>query len=311
MPSAELDEPRAPGAAPGTPLYESHYLTATAPEGGRAVWLRYTADKHAGGPPEGTLWCTAFTSGRAPVQRREAVAGRLAVPPAGVWARIGESEIAPGRATGGVADCRWDVTWTAEAEPVPYLPARFLYDRSVPRSNGVALVPSARLAGTVDVAGEPIDLTGWRGMVGHNWGRDHAEQWVWLHAGGLADRDGDGWFDLVLARVRLGPLLTPWIATGALQLDGERRALGGPATALRGVRVEDQGERLRVELPGGVLVETTSPATDTATWDYASPAGPGRLVRNCSIADGTITLSGRTPLEVRGGFAVELGRPAG
>ena len=59
----DLAVARAPLAPPGAPLYESHYVTAAAPGGGRALWLRYTAHKERGEPPRGSLWCTLFAAG--------------------------------------------------------------------------------------------------------------------------------------------------------------------------------------------------------------------------------------------------------
>ena len=37
----------------------------------------------------------------------------------------------------------WDLRFEPHAGEVAYLPARWLYDRRVPRSNGAALVPAA------------------------------------------------------------------------------------------------------------------------------------------------------------------------
>ena len=70
-------------------------------------------------------------------------------------------------------------------------------------------------------------------MIGHNWGAQHAERWIWLHAltGGrrLARRRAR-------ARSSSGRLTTPWVASGALSLDGERHALGGLGRKRRGAR---------------------------------------------------------------------------
>jgi hypothetical protein len=58
-----------------------------------------------------------------------------------------------------------------------------------------------------------------------------------------------------------------------------------------------------------VKVEATS--GHEVVWDYASPAGPGRVVRNCSVADATVVLDGGPRWELRGTVAVELGSPDG
>jgi hypothetical protein len=201
------------------------------------------------------------------------------------------------------------VSWQARAAPLPYLPARVLYDRRLPRSNGAAIVPDATFDGRLEVAGEGVDLAGWRGMVGHNWGADHADRWIWLHAPGLGARDPDGWLDLILARVALGPWLSPWLPAGALRLDGRRSLIG--ATAARGLRVEIDGEKLEVDFPrltgGGLQVRAHSPARQTAEWDYPTPGGAVRQVRHCSIATARLTLGASGESEVTSAFAVEIG----
>jgi hypothetical protein len=309
---ARLDVARAPLAPAGARLYESHYVTAVAPGAGRAVWLRYTAHKERGERPRGSLWCTVFAAGGPLVARRTPAPAPLAPPPAGAWAQIDGAVIAPGRAAGTLGDCDWSLAWSADALPLPYLPSAWLYDRPLPRSNGVALVPSATFSGHLAVGDERLDLGGWRGMVGHNWGADHPDRWIWLHATGLGERDPGGWLDVVLARVRLGPLLSPWMATGALRLDGRlHRVRPGPAA--RGLRVEIAPEALQLVLPhacgGGLAVAASAPAASTVRWDYASPGGGGRQVRNCSIASARITVGAAPAFEVRAACAVEVGGP--
>jgi hypothetical protein len=333
--TAGLDAPRAPSAVAGARLYESHYLTAVDPRGGRALWLRYTALKAPAEPAQGTLWCTFFDAAAAlgsaarpiapgpagaasagtaarPIARRTAAPQRLGTPGRGNWAEIDGATIGPGHAEGALQDCRWSLLWKPQPrqqQPLPYLPSSWLYDRRLPRSNGAAVAPSARFAGEAEIAGTHLDLSGWRGMVGHNWGSDHADRWIWLHAFGLGPRNPDGWLDLVLARVRVGPALTPWLPAGAVCLDGIRRRVG--ALAARGIRVEQSGERLTVAIPrirGAALrLEAESPAAHTARWDYASPDGGRRDVSNCSIATATIRLGAAPEFVVNRAFAVEIG----
>ena len=310
MARTSLDRPRASSVHPHGRLYESHYLTAIAPEGGRAVWIRYTADKQSDGPARGTLWCTVFSGKDAPTARRRTSEVPLAVPSQGAWARIDDAQIGPLLAEGELDDCRWRVTWEPDALELPYLPHAALYDRRLPRSNGAALVPSATFAGYVETPEGHLDLAGWRGMIGHNWGSDHADRWIWLHTTGLDARDPDGWIDIVLVRVRLGTILSPWIPAGALCLDGELRRIGAGRSA-RGLHVDIGDGNVYVALPrlrgGGLEISASLPVADTACWDYASPGGGGRAVRNCSIASARVTIAGEPSLDVTRRFAVELG----
>jgi hypothetical protein len=336
----DLAASRAREAPREAKLYESHYLTAVAPRDGRAVWIRYTTDKPTDEPPRGRLWCTVFDRAlQAPLARRtaglgavsDASAGEIAdAKPDGIagaetgaaagkvlgaetetWARIDGAEIGPGRARGALDDVAWELEWRSEAAELGYLPKSWLYDRSWPRSNGAALVPAATFEGGLEIAGERIDLDGWRGMVGHNWGADHADRWIWAHVTGLGERDEEGWLDMALARARVGRLLTPWLPSGAIQVDGVRKRIGlGPGT--RGLRVDIEGERILIELPnlakGGLKLEARMPAQNTVNWDYATPSGGNRDARNCSIASGTIELGEEPAIEIDGRLVVEVGR---
>jgi hypothetical protein len=52
---------------------------------------------------------------------------------------------------------------------------------------------------------DEIGVSEWRGTVGHNWGSEHADSWVWLHAAGFGGAP-DNWLELVLARMSTAPV---------------------------------------------------------------------------------------------------------
>jgi hypothetical protein len=334
---SNLATPRARAAPLSAKLYESHYLTAVAPEGGGAAWIRYTTDKRASQPARGRLWCTLFDrAADAPLAKRSAgpveiaetgmgetaetemsasagideIAGAVAGAIETNWALIDGAAIGPGAARGELEGLKWALTWRTEAPVLGYLPREWLYDRGWPRSNGAALAPAATFAGQLEVAGERIDLSGWRGMIGHNWGSDHADRWIWVHVTGLGERDRKGWLDMVLARARVGRWLTPWLPSGAIQVDSISRRIGlGAGT--KGLRIDVERERVLVELPslpgGGLRLEARMPARSTVNWDYVTPGGGNRDVRNCSIASGTIELGEEPAIEIDGRLVVEVG----
>jgi hypothetical protein len=319
-----LANPRAPAAPLSAALYESHYLTAVDPAGGRALWLRFTSLKCPGEPARPTVWLTFFDASAGVPRALRVTASEPLADPTAAWARSSLGEIGPsgtrgemgGGADVGQADptppvlrASWDARWEPRAGEVAYLPARWLYDRPVPRSNGAAVVPTATVTGTLVLDSDEVTIDGWEGMLGHNWGTEHAHQWCWIHAGRLGE-DGRGWLDLALVRIKIGPLITPWIASGALDLDGWRYA---PAPLHR-VICARAGEQTRVgvSLAGGAAVtaELAARRRDTVTWDYASPRGPGRAVDNCCVADARIALEtagGTRSLSVAGSAAIEHG----
>ena len=94
---------------------------------------------------------------------------------------------APGAATGSIATAELEVELGPQlrpigAEPFRHLPYDFLYRARLPRTKLLSPDPDARFTGSVTVDGERLELDGWPGMVGHNWGAEHAERWSWIQA---------------------------------------------------------------------------------------------------------------------------------
>jgi hypothetical protein len=311
--------------------YESFYVKACAPDGGRGIWIRHTIHKRPGAEASGSIWFTLF-------DREEGAprATKLTVPasgisaPAGGWIRVADAEIGPGRAEGSlaveaaagstgpgastVARASWSLRFAGDDRPARYLPADWLYEAPLPRTKFVAPFPDAAFDGTVEVDGETIDLSGWPGMIGHNWGTEHAERWIWLEGTGFADSP-DTWFDAGAARVKLGRRTSPWVPSGFLSLDGVRHRLGGLG-AIRSSRIEETPTGCTFLLPGkGIVVHgrVEAPREAFVGWIYADPKPKGgeHHTVNCSVADLELTVEqpGRPSRELTlpGGGAYELG----
>jgi hypothetical protein len=307
---------RFPRVAEAAPHYESFFLKACAPAGGLAVWLRATVLKPPGEAATGALWCSLFDAAAdGPVAVRQTLPGRLAVPEGG-YLQIGESRFTPGEVVGGAEAADRAATWRigldGDAAPLAHLPRGWLYRAPLPRTKLCSPQPAVRATGEVTVGGRTVELDGWPGTVGHNWGTQHAERWVWLHGTFPGEAD-ETWLDVAVARVRVGRALTPWLASGALCLDGVRHQLGGPGR-VRATNVAASLDGCDFELPGHhVRVRGTVHAdrSDLVGWVYADPAGGSHDVANCSIATMELTVArrGAPPLALTcsGGAAYELG----
>jgi hypothetical protein len=285
----EHDVARFPGLRAG---YESFYLCAREPGGRRAVWIRYTVDKPARGVPIGSVWCTLFD-----VDGPRATKVSLPDPRTdGAWLRVGEASIRPGHASASLPTASWEIAFRGEPE-FRHLPSRWWYAAPLPRTKPVSLHPAATFDGSLTFAGDTVDLAGWSGMVGHNWGTQHAERWIWLH--GLLD---DGWIDLVLGRVKVAGRLTPWTAMGGLSRAGHLVRLGGGIPG-RGVTVADAADRCAFTVPddlGPVTGEVRAPLARFVGWTYDDPDGSSHEVLNCSIAELALTVAGQTLTATRG-----------
>jgi hypothetical protein len=298
--------------------YESFYIKACEPGGGRGIWIRHTVHKRPGEEPKGSIWFVLFDrSAPAPRATKVTVPSRELSAPPGSWIRVGDAEIAPGRAEGSVDTeglaAGWSLTFSGDAEPCKYLPADWLYDAPLPRTKFIAPYPNARFEGRLEIDGEEsIELLGWPGMVGHNWGSEHAERWVWLEGTGFQGAPG-AYFDAGAARVKLGRRVSPWIPSGMLALDGAVHRLGGLG-AIRKARIEEAPTVCSFVLPGkDILVRgrVSAPEKDFVGWVYADPKGPEHNTLNCSVADLELTVEqpGLPPRELtlRGGGAYEIG----
>ena len=137
----------------------------------------------------------------------------------------------------------WDLAFAARSEPLEHLRPAFLYGAALPKTKATSPAPDVDVSGSLVVDGSTVDLAGWTGMVGHNWGSQHAARWVWLRVCGLGD-DGTGWLDAVLGRVQVGPVLAPWKAFGALE------SSTAPVTASAACSAGEPTSRCAPTVPG-------------------------------------------------------------
>ncbi len=221
-------------------------------------------------------------------------AAELSVP-SGSWIKVDGAEIGPGRAVGGVdtdaVKAAWELTFSGDAEPCKYLPSDRLYETRLPKTKFVAPFPDARFEGRLEIDGETIELDGWPGMIGHNWGSEHAERWVWLEGTGFADSP-DTYFDAGAARIKLGPWTTPWVPSGMLMLEGKPHRLGGFGQ-IRDASIKESAGECSFVLPGKDIVvrgRVSAPKKDFVGWIYADPKGPEHHTINCSVADLELTV---------------------
>ncbi|MDQ2675538.1 MAG: hypothetical protein M3Y34_01910, partial [Actinomycetota bacterium] len=271
--------------------YESFYLKASQPGGGRSIWLRHTTHQRPSEPVQGSLWLTLFDAGAPGPRATKATlpAGEVSVPE-GAYIKVGEAVLGPDRATGTIAgdapSAAWDLTFRGDAEPLRHLPHERMYTAKLPRTKLLSPHPYATFSGRVEIDGETVELDGWPGMVGHNWGAEHAERWTWIQAADLGGKAGD-YLDVAAGRIKVGPMTTPWIANGRLVLEGVPYTLGGLGKAY-GTEVSESPDGCTFTFPGkniNVKGRVSAPPKDFVAWVYADPVGPEHNALNCSIAD--------------------------
>jgi hypothetical protein len=288
--------------------YESWYLKASHPTEPLGVWIRYTTHQKKNEPERGSLWFTLFGDG-AP-QAAKVTPGPEALSRGnGAFIRIGDAEFADGRVRGSALDASWDLTFEHPEPELRHLPRDWMYKAPVPRTKLTTPFPGARFSGRVAFGDETVELDGWQGMVGHNWGAEHAERWIWLHGAEFEGYEGATWLDVAIGRIKIGPWTTPWIANGALSIDGERIPIGGIEKA-RATKVDEHPDHCAFTLPGSDITvrgEVRAPRERFVGWVYADPDGSEHNTVNCSIASLTLDLGDGRTLTTPHGAAYELG----
>ncbi len=264
--------------------YESWFVSARDPVSPRALWIRHTRHRPRQGPESFALWCTVIDPdlGQPPAMVKQVFS---AFPP--------DAAAGPGRFRGqaalGQQTTRWDLAIIGGQPPLRPLRPPVLYRAPLPRTKLEASVPDGQVTGMLDIGGRGVSVSGWRGTVGHNWGSEHADSWVWLLAAGFGTAP-QAWLELVLARIKVGPARSPWTAMGALSLGGEPIVLGGLG---RRPRVDARPGRLTASIPSPRARLQLSVTTDddaAVAVAYTDPRGGTRTVRHAALASVELTL---------------------
>jgi len=264
--------------------YESWFISARDPVSPRALWIRHTRHRPVQGRESVALWCTVI----------DGHAGQRAAVVKQVFTAFPQGSAAgPEKFRGQAAmeghEARWDLAVTGAEPPLRPLRPPVMYRAPLPRTKLVASVPDGQVTGTLEVDGRTLAVSGWRGTVGRNWGSEHADSWVWLHAADFGAAP-QAWLDLVLARIRVGPARSPWTAMGALSLAGDRIVLGGLG---RRPRVDARPDRLTADVPAPharLRLSVTTGDDDPVAVPYTDPRGGTRTVRHAALARVELTL---------------------
>lgn len=279
---------------------ESYFLKLNDPLGRRALWLKATILARPGKEPVAETWAIAFD------REGEHVAAKEVVPISEASfsrerfeVRAASVRFSAGKLAGKVKarghEIEFSLTFDTGGEPLVPFPSLRMYETRLPSSKFVTPYPSTRFSGSYRVDGAAVDVDGWLGMQGHNWGRRHAEHYGWGHCNQWNKAPGlllEG----VTARVKLGPVVAPpltlicvWHEGNHYQLSGVRelaKARGKVTERSWSFRAESEEARVEGEL--------SADTKDFVGLYYENPDGDMTYCLNSKIA------RGRMRLEVRG-----------
>ncbi|PKN58912.1 MAG: hypothetical protein CVU56_02910 [Deltaproteobacteria bacterium HGW-Deltaproteobacteria-14] len=299
-------------AEAGLPHVESWFVRANAPDAPRALWLKATILAPRGGGASADAWAIAFDG-----EAGRTYATRLMIPLSEADFRSSDGAasavVGPcrftfgdeGAASGALVDPRdgaatWDLAWRPLAgplgAPLVLFPHAGMLTRSFPRSKLLTPVAAASFSGALEVFGERWDLTGWRGMQGHNWGREHAPEYAWGHvlfadAGGEAECVAEGFS----ARIRLARRLSPRLSALVVRRGDEVYRFDRTLDFWRQrASIDDLAWTLRLASPDGVA-ELAMAATPEAMvcLGYRNPDGTLAYCYNSKLAGAALTVTPR------------------
>jgi hypothetical protein len=284
--------------------YESWFLRANDAPGRRAFWIRYTIFSPRGRAADavGELWAIAFDreARRIVAVKEVRPIGACSFAPDRLDARIGEARLDDGALRGGAAanghSIAWDLGFGGGEAPLLLLPER-LYEARLPRAKALVGRPLARFTGTLRVDGETIAVADWVGSQNHNWGSRHTDRYAWGQVAGF-DEEPDAFLECSTARLRVGPLWTPWMSPVVLRLRGETLGWNGLARTIR-ARGRYEPTDWRIETSGGagaLRLRIRAEPSEFVALRYDDPPGGAKICLNSKIARCELALSrgGRT-----------------
>ncbi len=312
---------RFPGSGSGSGHVESYFCKLNSPDNRRALWLKATLRVPVAADRESVAesWAIVFERGRPPRAAKQVVPLRAArFSDVGLDLAVADLFWRTGKISGGVGhaggrEILFDLRSRDVQAPLAPLPATF-YAGSFPRFKFVSPSPDARFDGNYVVDGERVDVSDWRGMQGHNWGRGHTYRYAWGHCNQWDDVPAEDtlFFEGATAQIKLGPIVAPPVTLLAVGHRGVRHVFNTPLDLLRARGRHDMrrwsfSAENRLARVSGHL-EAAGP--EFAGLLYENPTGPPAHCLNSKLAQGELHLEvrGHSPIVARTrSAALEIG----
>lgn len=277
--------------------YESWFQRGNHPTRPLAFWIRYTLFHPRGGTPSGELWGIWFDGEKEQIRAAKQTVdwSRCRLGGSGLDITLGDATLRDGELAGSVQGggntLQWDLRYTGGDRPLLLLPER-LYSAPLPRAKALVGTPGALFSGTLVVQGTPHAIDGWPGSQNHNWGSKHTDRYAWGQVAGFDDAP-DAFLECATAKLRLGPIWTPWLTTVVLRLDGKEYAITSMLRAARAeasltyfdwrfrTHSEQASIRCHIQAPRELFVGLT----------YGNPPGGTKTCLNSKLASCELTLA--------------------
>lgn len=272
--------------------YESFFLRANHPSRPLAFWIRYTIFSPLNRPQDalGELWAIYFNG-----ETNKHVAAKKEVPfrqctfsSTEFFVEIDGAQLKPGELH-GVASAKdsslaWDLTFNGNTKPLLLLPLQ-LYETRLPAAKSLVSAPLATFNGSLSVNGETVEVVNWVGSQNHNWGSKHTDLYAWGQVAGF-DTHPQSFLEVATARLKIGPLWTPYMTLLVLRHNGKAFALNSLIQSLRAKGSFEyfswnfRSETKEIALEGSI----SAPQEAFVGLNYYNPPGGNKYCLNTKIA---------------------------
>ncbi|MBW2563478.1 MAG: hypothetical protein JRE29_05495 [Deltaproteobacteria bacterium] len=278
--------------------YESYFQRANHPNRPLAFWIRYTifSPKGRKGSAMGELWGIYFdgeagqiTAVKEIIPFSECKFSEIDLNVLIGTATLREGSL-KGQATSNGSNLQWTLNFRGDEQPLLLLPEAF-YGRKLPKAKALVGTPNAVYKGTLYVNGKEIVIQDWIGSQNHNWGSKHTDQYSWGQIAGF-DNVPDAFLECTTARIKVGPLWTPWLTFIVLRVGREEFALNTPYQAIRAKgnfeyftwNFDSRTPEVRIH------GQIQAPKSVFNGLNYSNPPGGEKTCLNTKIASCKVTL---------------------
>lgn len=207
--------------------YESYFLRANHPSRPIAFWIRYTIFAPKGRPQDnlGELWAVVFNgeTNNIIAVKEEFPLSHCQFDNSCLNVNIAGATLRPGAMIGEAKNhsdkISWDLAYSPGDKPIRLLPEA-LYEGPFPKAKALVANPNCVFNGHILINGDAMPVENWVGSENHNWGSKHTDEYAWGQVAGF-DNDPEAFLECATARIKLGPVKTPWMTTLVLRVDGE------------------------------------------------------------------------------------------
>jgi len=272
--------------------YESFFLRANHPKKPQAFWIRFTIFSPKGSSDKtiGEIWAMYFdaTSDSTIAVQEDIPIAQCNFANDKLDIRIGKNKLLKGHSSGSTSSnqhtFKWDLSYKGDNDQILLFPKK-LYSTALPKAKSLVTAPNIIFTGSFEVNGKDINIDGWQGSENHNWGSKHTDEYAWGQIAGF-DNDPNAFLECSTARIKLGPVWSPWMTLAVLLINGERYAFNSIRQSIKASAEYDffNWHFSTQDKNAKLIVNISAPKEHFAGLNYKNPPKGSHTCLNSKIA---------------------------